>query len=163
IKFAEENEASSSMKQLIRGLLKRNPVERMNFKDFFESVVVKGDIPGLAMEDQRPRGIIGSDAEAQKSQRDSQQLRQEREGKVADAIAAAERERERAAQDVAFERDYVVVEKRAVEVNAFADELAASPRLHQQNHTAARQGGATSRLPSTTATPHSPTTGPAAP
>lgn len=39
-------------------------------------------------------------------------------------------ERERAAQDVAFERDYVVVEKRAVEVNAFADELANSPRIH---------------------------------
>ena len=37
--------------------------------------------------------------------------------------------RERAAQEVAFERDYVVVEKRAVEVNAFADELAASPRI----------------------------------
>ena len=31
---------------------------------------------------------------------------------------------ERAAQEVAFERDYVVVEKRAVEVNALADELA---------------------------------------
>ena len=40
--------------------------------------------------------------------------------------------RERAAQDVAFERDYVVVEKRAVEVNAFADELAASPKIHHQ-------------------------------
>lgn len=38
--------------------------------------------------------------------------------------------RERAAQDVAFERDYVMVEKRAVEVNAFADELAASPQIH---------------------------------
>ena len=37
--------------------------------------------------------------------------------------------RERAAQDVAFERDYVLVEKRAVEVNAFADELAASPKI----------------------------------
>ena len=37
--------------------------------------------------------------------------------------------RERAAQDVAFERDYVLVEKRAVEVNAFADELAASPQI----------------------------------
>ncbi|KAG8525516.1 uncharacterized protein KY384_009160 [Bacidia gigantensis] len=37
--------------------------------------------------------------------------------------------KERAAQDVAFERDYVVVEKRAVEVNAFADELDASPRI----------------------------------
>ncbi|KAL9079772.1 MAG: hypothetical protein Q9157_001344 [Trypethelium eluteriae] len=45
--------------------------------------------------------------------------------------------RERAAQDVAFERDYVLVEKRVVEVNAFADELAASPHI---------QGGV--RLPS---------------
>lgn len=40
---------------------------------------------------------------------------------------------ERAAQDVAFERDYVLVEKRAVEVNAFADELAASPRIQGGN------------------------------
>ena len=37
--------------------------------------------------------------------------------------------RERAAQDIAFERDYVMVEKRAVEVNAFADELEASPQV----------------------------------
>ena len=37
--------------------------------------------------------------------------------------------RERAALDVAFERDYVLVEKRAVELNAFADELAANPRI----------------------------------
>ncbi|KAH8166529.1 hypothetical protein CIB48_g1699 [Xylaria polymorpha] len=34
-------------------------------------------------------------------------------------------ERERVAHDIAFERDYVVVEKKHVEVNAFADELAA--------------------------------------
>ncbi|KAL9081982.1 MAG: hypothetical protein Q9159_006829 [Coniocarpon cinnabarinum] len=45
------------------------------------------------------------------------------------AERAAQEERERAAQDVAFERDYVMVEKRAVEVNAFADELAASPHV----------------------------------
>jgi serine/threonine-protein kinase ULK/ATG1 len=31
--------------------------------------------------------------------------------------------RERTAQDVAFEKEYVMVEKRAVEINAFADEL----------------------------------------
>ncbi|RMZ79139.1 hypothetical protein DV738_g3499, partial [Chaetothyriales sp. CBS 135597] len=36
---------------------------------------------------------------------------------------------EQTAQDIAFERDYVVVEKKAVEVNALADELDASPRL----------------------------------
>ncbi|KAH8895127.1 Serine/threonine-protein kinase ATG1 [Thozetella sp. PMI_491] len=37
-------------------------------------------------------------------------------------------EQERAAQDVAFERDYVVVEKRQVEVNAFADQMALYPQ-----------------------------------
>ncbi|KAF2454853.1 hypothetical protein BDY21DRAFT_95788 [Lineolata rhizophorae] len=54
----------------------------------------------------------------------------ERYGRTA-AEERAQRERElKAAQDVADERDYVVVEKRAVEVNAFADELANSPQLH---------------------------------
>lgn len=38
-------------------------------------------------------------------------------------------EREKAAQDVRDERDYVVVAKEYVEVNAFADELAANARL----------------------------------
>ena len=38
-------------------------------------------------------------------------------------------EQDTSAQDVAFEREYVLVEKQAVEMNAFADELAASPRL----------------------------------
>jgi len=44
-----------------------------------------------------------------------------------------EKERERAAQDIAFERDYVLVEKKAVEVNALADELDASPRLDRNS------------------------------
>ncbi|GAO14142.1 hypothetical protein UVI_02037730 [Ustilaginoidea virens] len=38
-------------------------------------------------------------------------------------------EQEKAAQDVMFERDYVVVERRHVEVNALADELAANEKL----------------------------------
>lgn len=46
------------------------------------------------------------------------------------AALEAKEARDRAAHDVQFERDYVVVEKRSVEVNALADELAASPRLH---------------------------------
>lgn len=44
-----------------------------------------------------------------------------------------EKERERVAQDIAFERDYVLVEKKAVEVNALADELDASPRLNRNS------------------------------
>ncbi|KAF2221550.1 Serine/threonine-protein kinase atg1 [Elsinoe ampelina] len=39
---------------------------------------------------------------------------------------------EKTAQDLAFEKEYVLVEKRAVEVNAFADELAASPHLYNR-------------------------------
>ncbi|OAX84987.1 ULK/ULK protein kinase [Emergomyces africanus] len=69
----------------------------------------------------------------------------------------AERERERAAQEVAFERDYIIVEKRAVEVNAFADELAASPRIQQQNQGSARPATGTIIRRATT-TSHSPST-----
>lgn len=277
IKFPEDTAMTDSMKELIKGLLKRNPVERMSFVDFFDNSVVKDEIPGLVGEDRpketprdsesptvdavprqedrsqegraprenkaykaqatvglsqqpqeissrippvalttraeptitrqspstppRPTGIqrrlTGAGAEslvAQMQPRDrvaqaqrpsivshaTAPARQDLHGVGArqTAIAAVDRQssrnspsagssvpkesisqreripqrkedtaareaarvardaRERAAQDVAFERDYVVVEKRAVEVNAFADELAASPRIHggvQQN------------------------------
>jgi serine/threonine-protein kinase ULK/ATG1 len=271
IKFPEETEASDSMKRLIRALLKRNPVERLNFRDFFESAVVKGDIPGLAKEDlpapppspsrpsteagitqsprrssysgraqvladspyaasppdylsmphhgssrpETPRPVTGAtpapvavvrrissrekpeDLEraavlgrqtgtsgrpsssggpvdgrdhalagaALNLQRDripaspgSSLLREQmrargkrpaHEVEEDEAAAERERERERAAQDVAFERDYVVVEKRAVEVNAFADELAASPKVQQQKQRPSRNAGAIIRRATT--------------
>lgn len=47
---------------------------------------------------------------------------------------------ERAAQDVMFERDYVIVERRHVEVNALADELAANERLATERATSPRPG-----------------------
>ena len=68
--------------------------------------------------------------------------------------------RDRAAQDVAFERDYVMVEKRAVEVNAFADELAASP--HVQNgspNSPSMQPAAMARRATTQAVPSASKTG----
>lgn len=232
IKFPENNPASDEMKLLIRALLKRNPVSRMAFSDFFENNVVKGDIPGIVLDDQpserrrssaEPDAILASRPES-RSTHDSQveakvegettypvrrggsltpqppetprqalgtpptpapmrragsvdrplvtgkeqrisgppqrphpvshatyPVRQELTDRNAIATAMERQrnrntfsgptqierladetkdERERAAQEVAFERDYVVVEKRAVEVNAFADELAHSPRIH---------------------------------
>ena len=265
IRFPEDVCLSDAMKKLMRGLLKRNPVERMSFADFFNNIVIKGDIPGLVEEDRvaelpkqesdetvpdpssprdRPWGddrTHGVDrpraSEAEKTLSHSPRkplphgpqaapiakaestvhrrssvtlprtpaplprsnhdepvsnqglreggLQPRRPSVVSHATAPARQElvaagmrnaaatgmqrqpsrnspspnnlvpigkaqprerapqrredtaareareaRERAAQDVAFERDYVVVEKRAVEVNAFADELAASPRIH---------------------------------
>ena len=260
IKFPEEVALSDSMKKLIRGLLKRNPVERISFGEFFNNTVIKDEIPGLAEEDrpaQLPRQepeIVGKGKEKasggtmgegsaprtskvdvtgnlsqppRRTASDSPQtaalraepaihrkssgtpprtatgdLREKRNSTEAaranppsseatsqatrpsmishataparqdllahDTKAAAatvnqrqpsrisvapisprseERDqqrkaaleaklaRDRAAHDVAFERDYVVVEKRAVEVNAFADELAASPRIHGTTQT----------------------------
>ena len=243
IAFPSEIHVSDSLKRLVRGLLKRNPGERMSFIDFFNHTVIKDEIPGLTNADralQLPRHELGLDASSGKehiaekttpksprpeptrlssesarrqASKDGQpsipRSHEDREHRLSGtpprsipgdarerktfettneatrpatgtarrpsmitratapaqqelyaqrtmnaATAAMERkssrtslssqekalqreravqirdQRERAAQDVAFERDYVVVEKRAVEVNAFADELAASPTIH---------------------------------
>ncbi|MCJ1306478.1 Serine/threonine-protein kinase [Agyrium rufum] len=53
IKFPDDVSVSTSMKALIRGLLRRNPVERMSFRAFFDNTVIKHEIPGLAQEDRR--------------------------------------------------------------------------------------------------------------
>ncbi|KAL8912431.1 MAG: hypothetical protein Q9171_002524 [Xanthocarpia ochracea] len=262
IKFPEETMLSDSFKRLIRRLLRRNPVERISFADFFSDTVIKDQIPGLVEEDkpaelpkrsdeargqlrhsaqddgsgyqqspvaqnigsygsaalsqsprQRNRPHSDQPSSARSEQADVRELsgtppratagrlrtterrsepsggaqeisektpRPRRPSMVSHATAPArqdvqsssphntaaavlmqkqsssnalptqtntpirrpsQRERiqhkredqasrdareaqERAAQDVAFERDYVVVEKRAVEVNAFADQLA---------------------------------------
>ncbi len=68
--------------------------------------------------------------------------------------------REKAANDIAFERDYVLVEKRAVEVNALADELAASPQLHRgfsERPSSPQQHGAMVRRATTQGNPASAT------
>ena len=256
IRFPEDNPASESMKRLIKGLLKRNPVERLNFPDFFNDPVVVEPIPGLAAEDMpqktpsnqtpvtepyrpdfrtnqppyydaksnrespylddqgepmtyppphRPkmdyrksqeaqtpsspnrRGSTDRPASGPSRERAKENFPPSRPSAVTHATApgrqelvadrnvsasAMERqrsrktysgpyktsdndptqeERERAAQEVAFERDYVLVEKRAVEVNAFADELAHSPRI--QGGFNRGQPGAVSRRATTQGLP----------
>ena len=222
IRFAEEPAVSAEMKEFIRGLLKRNSVERMGFNDFFDHRLIKGEIPGVAEEDRPPpkpakreslkppnpdlrqpstgvqrregsnrsmeesgasdkfvdavdyvgkaptarrpsivhnatapaghiqtqRRQAPSPAIARSSPREVPSITSQAkrtEARIAPSsttredgtISKAAREakemheaQEQAANDVAFERDYVVVEKRAVEMNAFADELAASPRIN---------------------------------
>ncbi|KAJ5610715.1 hypothetical protein N7510_007434 [Penicillium lagena] len=220
IRFPEDNPASDDIKKLIRGLLKRNPVERLNFPEFFNNHVIKDEIPGLVpddlprrpsaeFDDARPTPVdvnlaknspyaeepeetllsparrplstrqksgtpptattmrrVGSSDRPPSGTIKGQEASPHRPGPISHATAPgrqelvgrhaataamehqrsrntytdatrtqeasdpAQAEREQAAQDVAFERDYVVVEKRAVEVNAFADELAHSPRIH---------------------------------
>jgi len=256
IKFPKDTEVSPAMKAVIRGLLKRNPVERISFENFFAHEVIKAQIPGLVGEDKPresrkpPAKIEDTQPMRRPSQRDRNQAGDRRsisttetpqhpssqveqaqrntrpssrddqrpfvsrpvsgtpprsvgEGRTGGSLPsgpsqnqkrpvvqasstapnmeyiqktrgpapgpvemmrrvsqdspspgsslmkdpmiiqgnqprkddrAKRDERERAAQDVMFERDYVVVEKRAVEVNAFADEMAANPRISGANH-----------------------------
>ncbi|KAL2134263.1 hypothetical protein VTI74DRAFT_630 [Chaetomium olivicolor] len=51
IKFPRECVVSSEMKALIRALLKRNPVDRIIFEDFFDHPIITGPIPGLVEDD----------------------------------------------------------------------------------------------------------------
>ncbi|KAH7263226.1 hypothetical protein BKA59DRAFT_48214 [Fusarium tricinctum] len=225
IKFPREVTISSDLKALIRSLLKRSPVERLSFENFFTHQVVTSEIPGLVEDDiprpvrQEPRdlrsafqggspslssrsprqteagsprdGIVsrspreqhprspqtGSPADGRYHRQSSESHRttgnsprevgeglgirrpiphhaataptqqriqdrgigRDRVSPPTSLLNQARRgrtlsnppitEEEKAAQDVALEREYVVVERRHVEVNALADELAANERL----------------------------------
>jgi serine/threonine-protein kinase ULK/ATG1 len=226
IKFPKEVIITSEMKALVRGLLKRSPVERMSFENFFANPVVVNEIPGL-VEDDAPKparrelravshgeatassprvgslrnGVVETgSARASREQlpRSSPMTENPSEGRhrppsgeihrrpnspretgaglgiqrpaaaphaaslpnhprvsktslhntsppsslIQDirkarvpSSKALSDEEEKAAQDVMFERDYVVVERRHVEVNALADELAANEKLASQSPT----------------------------
>ncbi|KAK7415087.1 Serine/threonine-protein kinase [Neonectria punicea] len=245
IKFPREVTITPDLKALIRSLLKRSPVERLSFENFFNHYVVTSDIPGLVEDDipkparpeprelrtigqgetlpssprirqssgngspreggsaRSPRDVqprspqTGSPAEGryQRQPGDNHRLshspREVGEGlgirrpipqhttslpvqqlpvqhrfpergltrenaspptsllsetRRARTATRPLTEEEKAAQDVALEREYVVVERRHVEVNALADELAANEKLGaQQNATSQRSGAMTRR------------------
>ncbi|KAI2637311.1 Serine/threonine-protein kinase ATG1 [Xylaria nigripes] len=255
IRFPKELQVASSLKSLIRALLKRKPIERMNFDDFFIHAVIADPIPGL-VEDDLPRsqrlpsrdyralsktddshldgrrvsmhhryrtdmGVVRQEispsSPREKPSRASPlsttpELGIQRQQSISQAVQLPQNdivsglgiqrpqsvsptstpskpvltedpqrrgysntsdkspptsvvyngtskvkgksvvstvdEQEKAAHDIAFERDYVVVEKKHVEVNAFADELAAkgtqthgvSPRSGQVIRRSTQQG-----------------------
>ena len=238
IDFSSKVPLSSQMKDLIRKLLNKNPLERITYEGLAEHIVITGDIPGLVPEDrdmpqasasvrrslesssrqssehgtrqkpsqddahhttrkssdqdlkQRPEDMVrrksstgsqkqgeGVAVEMQRRPSQREQTSQRRPSIAAHQTAPGRQElltgvgsgpssaprmerrpsrtspltnppmvrepstadpkrlgqdtalreaRERTAQDMAFEKEYVMVEKRAVEINAFADEMDAN-------------------------------------
>lgn len=57
IKFTEGIVSSRAMKNLIRALLKRKPIERMSYDSFFSDPVIREEIPGLVDED-LPQALV---------------------------------------------------------------------------------------------------------
>ncbi|KAI8180947.1 Serine/threonine-protein kinase [Colletotrichum sp. SAR 10_75] len=142
VKYPKDLVVSKELVKLISKLLTRAPVERMRFEDFFNDPIVVGPIPGV-VEDDIPKpevkpsrdlrslgrlsnAAINRPAARASASPPTSYLNERRLRPVTERSMT---EQEKAAQDVAFERDYVVVEKKHVEVNAFADEMAANPRL----------------------------------
>lgn len=56
ISFPRESVVSPELKSLIRALLRRNPIERLSFENFFTHEVVTNQIPGL-VEDDVPKPV----------------------------------------------------------------------------------------------------------
>ncbi|RDL41406.1 Pkinase-domain-containing protein [Venustampulla echinocandica] len=256
IRFPREAVVSSGMKDLIKALLKRTPVERIEFDNFFNHLVVKEPIPGLVGDD-RPseirapsKGDEASISRTPSTRTDRRQVlktevpapsssprerptvpssralsdptrqvsgppprhapqpptprEQKRPSIIPSATApnpeyvpsgrplsrtfnpagkgqrgglsaqsstddvpkhesatADSQTREaiaEAEQAVRDAREYVLVEKRAVEVNAFADEMAANPRLQGgARQTATSKGGQIARRATTQGVPSSTT------
>ncbi|KUI61906.1 Serine/threonine-protein kinase ATG1 [Cytospora mali] len=263
IKFPRESNISPEMKSLIRALLKRNPVERITFENFFSHDVVISEIPGL-IEDDIPAPVepkkpeefrvaikadeppnspsrrsslrrygadqdqsrggrvsppiekpyrpspLGTPTETDKqlgppSPRLSYSPRQEtaeglgirrpspvpstsaptrpamdearrralsnasahkvaRDSPPAGGLAEIQRtrprkagldEQEKAQQEIAFERDYVLVDKNQVAVNALADELAANGRMALQAQGQSHKSGQMVRRTTTQGAPDS--------
>lgn len=63
IEFPSGCTASDDIRGLVRGLLKRNPLERMSFQEFFDHPVVRGEIPGAAVSlpiVTKPRNVLAA-------------------------------------------------------------------------------------------------------
>ncbi|VBB87089.1 PaATG1 Serine/threonine-protein kinase encoded by the ATG1 gene [Podospora comata] len=93
VKFPRESVVSPELKSLVRALLKRNPVERISFADFFNHTVITGPIPNLHEDDlpkpepQQVKETVRPEGSLSLSCRDSQR------GKAATGVLSSPRPR----------------------------------------------------------------------
>ncbi|KAI9748614.1 MAG: Serine/threonine-protein kinase, partial [Chaenotheca gracillima] len=103
IGFPDGVSLSGALEKLIKGLLKRGPVERIGFKDFFEHSVVKNAIPGLVGEDKpkemmAPPQELSSTRQSSGNPHDSRAAEREREVRAEAVTQESQSPRERAAR-----------------------------------------------------------------
>ncbi|CAI5759533.1 unnamed protein product [Candida verbasci] len=151
IKFPTTAQVPESLKQLIKSLLKYNPTERMSFNEFFNNSLITCDLEDSdkpletsdmdenlfiseyispIKESERPQFMEFSPAnngsEIRASDNEIKQIitkNSPEPDNIKDSIHASLNLNNKK-EEIILEKEYVVVEKRAVEVNALADELA---------------------------------------
>lgn len=168
--------------RLICGLLKCNPTERMGFQEFFQDPLITTDLEStnksldLSNLDEnlfiseylssnnrnnhsnRPDPVLSDVKEKSLSPDDSLLIAKESQR---NSIKESQVVKPRSKDDVFIEKDYVVVEKRTVEVNALADELQSAgtgdiaiqqqqhaPIVHRYSSSSRSSSGASNRRPS---------------
>lgn len=138
IKFPSSAQVPESLKRLIRSLLKYDPSERVSFNEFFADPVVTNELESinqpLETSNMDENLFISEYISPIRKPAPMTPLRSSQDEVIKDIITKNSPAPERITQlihhpvnkksEVVLEKDYVVVEKRAVEVNAIADELA---------------------------------------
>lgn len=126
IVFPDKVQVSSDVRRVILGLLKKSAAERMGFNEFFAAPICGGR--GGSKQPEQTNKTKDTDTEpyyplTPSSPPDS--------GGASSSPARAKestgKERRHSKPTALEEHEYVVVEKRTVQVNALADELAGSP------------------------------------
>lgn len=119
--------------------MQRRPSQRDQMKQRRPSITAHQTAPGRQ---ELVAGVVGGPSSAPRMERRPSRASpltnppMVREPSTADPgrlgqDTALRQARERTAQDMAFEKEYVMVEKRAVEINAFADEMDANRNMVQ--------------------------------
>ncbi|KAI9313698.1 kinase-like domain-containing protein [Dichotomocladium elegans] len=126
IRFPDEKGEStiigSDLKDLIRKLLKKNPVERISFEEFFMHPAVLGIAPTPSRSIPRPSPSSSSSSQYH-HHRASQEQKFDNTG-------------DHEEDDL---HEYVVLDRRMIETNQLADEISESPRIDGHgNHLAQR-------------------------
>lgn len=140
------NQTTSEIRRLIKGLLKKSPTERMSFNEFFNDPVLKADIETKNTPLDRSKldqNMFISEYVQRSSTHNSnnykqpspsppqqQEVKTKQQSKDQQQLVLpgnSGRKASSSSSSTPLDQEYVVVEKRTVEVNALADELAQSP------------------------------------
>ncbi|CCE64251.1 hypothetical protein TPHA_0H00410 [Tetrapisispora phaffii CBS 4417] len=130
IQFPIDVEIEDELKNLICSLLTFDPVDRLNFNEFFNNKLVNEDLSMYDLDDKSSVDGLKKSKEITNNNLFISEYIENNQKKIMpiDKTNSSEKKKIMNPQinnsEIILEKDYVVIEKKTVEVNAFADEVA---------------------------------------